>query len=367
MKYRDHYFKREATVNNSDTVIIDINLKDPVSQISIEYEATNGSTSCVDHEIHDDISSIELVDGSQVLWSLDMQQARALNFFELKQLPHELADETLSEKQEEKCYINFGRFLNDPEYYLDPTKYANLQLRLTHTLTIDATAGFATGTGKVTVMARVLEEGAKAYKGFLSAREKVSYTSGTSGDKEIQLPTDNPYRLMLLQARKTLLNHVEVISQYKLSVDADNYVPFSLYTEDIVDQNRSQFGLVTQHKKLFSADDGTALLDIYNIADCLVWTTEDDHIATLEKLDAEQISNSLYDFTTPGTGALQTTAKAVYVKATGLEPYGCVCIPFGCLDEPSDWFRSQDYGDIRLYATQVAVGACSVILQQLKV
>ena len=366
MKFRDHYFKRESTVNNSDTVIIDLNVRTPISAMSIEYEATNGATSCLDHEIHDDVSKIEIVDGSNVLWSLSLAQIRALNFFETKRLPRENADESAAAVQEEKGIIYFGRWLNDAEYYFDPTLFNNPQLRLTHSLTISATAGFATGTGKVTVIGHLIEEGVKPYRGFLSARERISYTSATSGDKEIDLPTDNKYRLMLLQSLITTYRPDEALTKHKLSIDGDRYVPFDIYSEDLLDMNATQFGYAIQKKKLLSADDGTALLDLYDIVHANIYTTEDDHIATIEAIDAEKISHSLYDLTTPGTPALQTTAKAVYVSAYGAAPYACLCMPFGDLYTPEDWLDAPSYGSIRLFSTQAVAAACSVILQQLR-
>lgn len=367
MKTRKHYFKREATIADSDSVQIPINVNDMISAISVEYQATNGATSCIDHELHDDVSKIELVDGSTVLWSLSLAQARALNFFETKLLPHELCSEGAAGAQEESCVIYFGRFLFDPEYYFNPKLYNNPMLVLTHALSISATAGFATGTGKITVIGELMEEGFSGYKGFLSARERLSYTSTTSGDKDIELPRDGRYRMLLLKALITTYTPQEVLTRHRLSIDGDKYIPFDLYTEDIKDMNISRFGLVKQKKELLSADDGTALLDIYDIDDCTIRTTADDHLASIEAIDAEQIQNGLYDLTTPGTPALQTTAKVCFVTAYGSAPYAIYAVPFGDLYDQNDWLDSEKYGDVRLFSTQAVAGACSVILQQLRV
>jgi len=367
LRFRDHYFKREATISDADTVIIDINIKDPISFIKIEYEATNGGTSCIDHELHGDVSKIELVDGSDVLESLSMLEWQALNFYELKKLPHMLLSEAAGAKQEECCYIHFGRFQDDPEYYFDPTQFKNPQLRLTHNLTISATAGFATGTGKITVMARIIEEGAAPYKGFLMSKEKYSWTSGTSGDEEIDLPRDHPYRMLLIKALKTLLRPDEVLEKHKLSVDADKYIPFENYTEDIMDNNEKMFGLVQQAKRLLEADDGSALLDIYDIRKASIDARVDDHIATIESVDAEQVKIGLYDMTSPATPAFQTTAKNCDLFVEGVSPHAVICIPFGELNNPASWFPAPDFGDIKLYCTQKAAGACAIVLQQLRV
>jgi len=268
--------------------------------------------------------------------------------------------------QEEKCLIQFGRYMDDPNYYFDPTIYNNPQLRLTHSFTVSATAGIATGTAKITVMARLIEEGAKAYQGFLSARERVSYTSTTSGDKEIELPRDHRYRMLLLQALITTYTPQEVLTRHKLSIDGDKIIPFDMYTEDIKDMNIAMFGQASQRKELLGADDGTSLLDIYDIEEAMIRTTADDTLSIIKAIDAEKITQGLLEYSTPATPTLDTTARPCFVKAWGSAPYGCYAIPFGDIYNPEDWLDPTQYGDIRLYSTQAVAGACAVILQQLR-
>lgn len=367
-KYRDYYMKREATVGDSDTVIIDIGIKDPISYFTVEYEATNGATSCIDHELHDDISCIELVDGSDVIASLDMKQWRALNFFENGRLPHAKLSENADAVQEERCNLQFGRFKDDLEFYLDPNNYRNLQLRLTHALTVSATAGFATGTGKVTVIARVIEEGAKAYKGYLMAKELYNFTSADSGDEVIDMPRDYPYRALLVSGLLTKIQPDVVISKIKLGCDADHHIEFNDYVEDIYDMNQQRFGLAQQVKDALTADDGTVLFDLYDIRKAHIYCQTDDQIATIESITAEEVQNGLYDMTTPGTPSLQTDAKVCTIDVDGLCPSAFVCIPFGDMKEEEGWFHAETFGDIKLSLTQGDANAdCSVVLQQLRI
>lgn len=366
MRFRDHYFKRESTLSDSDTTIIDINVKDPISAFRIEYEATNGATSCLDHELHDDISKIELVDGSDVIASLAMEEWRGLNFAETGRLPHAVFSEAAGGKQEESCLIHFGRFMDDPAFFLDPAQFRNLQLRLTHALTISATVGFATGTGKITVMGRIIEEGAEAQQGYMAAKEKFNWASATSGDETIDLPVDHPYRIIMVKALKTLLRPDEVLSKIKLSIDADKYVAFDKFMEDIMDENESRLGEVLQQKVIFSADDGTALLDIYDIRHATIHTLVDEQLPTVEALDAEQVSVGLLEYSTPETQTLQATAKNLNLRASGVAPHACLAHWFGDPDLPEQWLDAPSFGDIKLIATQVAVGACAVVLQQVR-
>ncbi|MHC4397646.1 MAG: hypothetical protein ACYS1A_18540, partial [Planctomycetota bacterium] len=174
LKTRLRVLKDEASINDSDTITLDINITKPISAFTILYEATNGATSCVDHELHDDVSKIEVVDGTDVKTSLSMIEMQALNFFETGKLPFQQLTEAAAGVQKEMAIIHFGRFLNDPDYYIDPTKFDNLQLQLVHALTVSATAGFATGTGKYTVIAHIMEDGYGPALGYMMAKEKKS-------------------------------------------------------------------------------------------------------------------------------------------------------------------------------------------------
>jgi len=367
VKIRDYYFKRESTIADSDTVIADINITDPISFISVEYEAINGSTSCLDHELHDDVSKIEIVDGSDVLASLSMSEWLGLNFYERNKLPHAVLSEKGGAKQEEKIYIFFGRYPDDPEYFLDPKKFKNPQIRCTHALTISGTAGFQSGTGKITIMARVIEEGAGPYRGFMMAKQRYAWTSAASGDEPIELYRDYRYRRILAKALLSTYRPDEILSKFKLSCDADKYIPFEDYTEDIMDKNEVLHGLAQQVKMLFTAHDGTALLDIYDIRKANMIPRVADHIAFVRDIDAEKVTNELYDMSSPATPAIQTTAKDCDIQVEGIAPFAMVELPLPQGLDEKEWFDPTVYGRVELFCTQATANAdCSIVTQQLR-
>jgi len=364
MKTRDYYFKREDKVADSETVIVDLRGKGAISAISVEVEATNGGTSCVDHEIHDDVSLIEVVDGGKVIASLSMVQWLAINAAYLKRLPHQLLSENANAKQEERIIIPFGRFIGDPNYFLDVGAFKNPELRINVGLTISATAGFATGSGKVTVIGKIMDERPGEYKGFLRHREVRGFTSASSGDEKISIPTNYPISLIAVLARLTTKRPDEVISKMKLSINNDELVPINDYTEDLIDMNQEVYGKFEQQKILLTADDGSALTDIYDIRDAFIRCDADDHIATIEAIDAEKVSNGLYDMSSPATPAFQTTAKVCPLTVIGMCPCGAVFLPFGDMNDPDSWLHAENYERIDLYLTQAAASADVDVLVQ---
>jgi len=366
MKTRDYYFKREDTIKDSETVIVDLRGKGAISAISVELEATTGGTSCLDHEIHDDVSLIEVVDGGKVIASLSMIEWLAINAAYFKRLPHQLLTENASSKQEERIIIPFGRFIGDPNYFLDVGMFKNPELRINVGLTISATAGFATGTGKVTVIGKIMDERPGEYKGFLRHREIRSFTSAASGDETVNIPTNYPISMLAVLARLTTKRPDEVISKVKVSVNNDEWVPVNDYAEDIIDMNQERFGKFEQQKTILRADDASALSDIYDIREATIRPGADDHVVTVEGISGEQVSIGLYDLTSPGTPAFQTTAKVSYLTVYGMGPCGAIFVPFGKLEDPDSWLQAQNYERIDMYLTQAAAnGTVEVVVQEI--
>ena len=368
VKFRDYYFYREKTVSDTDTLIVPLDVKVPISYLKIEIEATNGATSCTDHEILDDIAKIEVLDGSKVIQSLSGKDWLAANALHFKRLPRHLLSEVGAAVQEETLYIPFGRYLDDLEMYFNPARYKNPQLRISIALDVSATVGFATGTGKVTVMGRLIEEGAKSYLGYLMHKYVEEFTAGTSGDKKVEMYNDYPWRLLLVRALLTTTKHEANLSKWKLSCDADEEVPFEKYAEDIVDMNYEKFGLLRQAKTLKVVNDNTSLLDLFDIRNYNTLVLTDDLIVGLTAIDGEQITHTAYrghDAAADVTGLeAETTSRTLQVAVDGLAPNAILGYPFYYDDVPEEYFDAPGYGRVDLYLTQAAAAACAVILQQ---
>ena len=367
MKLREHYLKYQATLADTDKTILDLKGTGLLSAIEIEIQATNGTTSCVDHEIHDDVKKIEVVDGSETLESLSMIEWIANNFYELGFLPKATLTEAGNAIQKESCLILFGREIGDPDYYFDPKKFINPQLVIENAFVIHAETGFATGTAKLTVKLYIIEEGQGPQKGFIMRKEKYSFTSAASGDEIVDLPRDYPYRSIGVHAILTTKRPDEIIPKIKLSCDVDKYVPYNTYTDDIMDKLASVFGLAQQFKDLFTADDGEALLDIYDIKKAHIRTNADDHIATIESVIAEKITNGLLSLSAQATPAFQGVAKVCPIAVEGLCPHGLVLLTFNGYDELREPFDVSKYGKVELILTQAIVNAAvKVVLSQVR-
>jgi len=199
MRTRDVYLARDETLPDSGLKYVKLDVSYPISQLVIEIEVTNGATSCLDHEIHDDITSIEVIDGSNVLFSLSGKQCVGMYALTTGKFSPQVLTEVGGATQKETFIVPFGRFLYDPEYAFDPKKFTNPQLAISYSFTISSTAGFATGTAKLTVVARCMEEGYGPLKGFLMTKAHYPFTATANQEYSIDLPRDYPYRILVFQ------------------------------------------------------------------------------------------------------------------------------------------------------------------------
>ena len=170
---------KETQSSDASTKTIDLDLVDPVTALYFEFEAVNGTTVNEDNFISDVVTKIEIVDGSEVLASLNQFELEAMHFYKLGRQPTLYPSEWASGTQRHGAFLLFGRKLYDKEFAIDFTKFRNPQLKITWNLAalvaVSATDAFATGTFKLTVIAKVME-GMAAPGKYLMGKELLSFT-----------------------------------------------------------------------------------------------------------------------------------------------------------------------------------------------
>jgi len=368
MRERLVYLANDESVSDAGTFIKSIDIVDPITQIDIIIEEVTGATSCVDHEIHDDVSKIEVVDGGDVLHSLTMIEEQALNCFEKQRFPWFDFDEGASKTVREGCHIMFGRGPRDQEINLRPTAFKNPQLRITHSFTISGTAGFITNKGTMTAIAHVLEDAAGGSRGFLMTKEHYSYSSTASAHEYIDMPVDYPYRLLMIKALLTTYGWEELISNVKLHADREKFVKIDMNGIHLFAQNFDQFDPLVQLKTLLTADQGTALMDLYYPKDVTVHGNTAKVIGLAENVNSDKVTVGVLKGTSGTTKVTAAGTKALRVTYEGYQPHGCVAIPMGDMMDPDEWWNVAQYGTVTLdlLATATGSAAVGVVVQQLR-
>ena len=252
---RKYYAKESETLADSATTITNLDINSPISAIDLLYEATTGASSGRNHYLHQDVSRIEVVDGSDVLYSLNMKDGMAVNCYAHKKFPYMSIDERASTVNRETVRINFGRFLGDPEYYLNPNDFTNLQLKETHALTIASDSGYGTGTGVLSVIVHLMEGDLPAPKAFLMNKEVFSYTSAASGVQIIELPDDYPIRAMFLHSLEANVAIDTDLSRVKMSLGMDKFIPFDTPIDHLISEMADNFGVISYGLIMYCQND----------------------------------------------------------------------------------------------------------------
>ena len=368
MRTRDGVIQYQKVIKDTETLIQDINIPDPISAFYLEVECTNGATSNKGNFISDIITKIEVVDGSDVLASLNWSQLEALHFYKTKEAPQLLPSEWASAVQRHGAHLLFGRYLWDPMFCLVPTKYRNPQIKITANkaaIRAAGATGFAAGDNiLVTIVAKIFEEGASPV-GHLMQKQIDSFISVASGDKRIELPVDYVYRVLMPRFWVQGSDIDAIITDLKLTCDTDKFVPFNRKVKQLDAAALAQFGPALLAHNILSSNTLVSRLLCNKEPRCHLYTaTTLPRAISISAQAASQITIGYYDLATP---TAITADENITMLEEGHAPHATLPVPFGRFMEPDTWFDPKTYGKIELVMTQaVAAAVCEIVLEQVR-
>jgi len=233
-------------LGEAGTKTIDINIKDVISRISIMFKATNVSEDMASHPAGN-VTKIELVDGSDVLFSLNGHQAQAVNFYDRGIQPYSYIDNIAAHNQSAVFSLDFGRFLYDQGLAFDPTKFTNPQLKITwdeDVCEVDATVN------SCSILAHIFDELVPTPTGFFMTKEVYSYTVAETGYEYIDLPTDYITQQIFIRSQLSEEVFDNILDEIKLSEDNDKRIPLDLTVNEIIRNVIEEYGYLLEHAYL---------------------------------------------------------------------------------------------------------------------
>ena len=357
MKVRDHYIEKAKTLSDSATFTTDLPRGLKIPHIRVKLSATNGATSNTLGKLCGMVSKIEVVDGSTVLHSTSMRELQALNFWQNKRFPYKYLTASAGGAVLEEAIICFGRFLGDRAFYLDTSRYDNPQIKITYALTISATAGFATGTGALSLLAKVIEDGAPPYQGFLMQKEVKSFTTGGSGDESTQLDKKLPYQGIMVSALKTTVAPETILTNFKLQRDSERFIDFDVTSVDLLNGNIETHGWAKETFRPLVDTSATFLADVYTRVGGGPRLANATSLARVTAASGESVTITMV------TGG---TADTVEMFINGACPQASFWMPFGDGQNPEDFLNPAGLSELELILTQgVASGAATIVTSQL--
>jgi len=359
MKYRDHTLLAQTTYEADKTEIIDIDVQDPISQIGISYRPTFVSVDTIEDHPVSCLKKIEIVDGSEVLFSLTGAEAQALDFYSRLIEAYNRMNYTIGGTPEVWVFINFGRYLWDTELAFDPKVFVNPQLKIQ--VDIDA-ADAEIVTGDMRVFARLFDEKSISPVGFLMSKEIQQYSLSNDAHKYIDMPIDHAWRKLLIRAQRDGAEFTSQLDHLKLSQDADKKVIFDQACRDVVFQQISQTPPYREHHY------GSG----YTVA-MYRFCTPSLYVRFGGVAWRASIGGGYQAFYGGAGGRYQQVQASAGPNwqcfLEGWLPHAMLEYPFGIQNDIDDWFDVSGIGSLKLDLTagsSVGTSTCEVCLQQLR-
>ncbi|MBA7473396.1 hypothetical protein ES707_08735 [subsurface metagenome] len=316
------------------TKVIDINIKDIISRIDIVFRTKNPSTAFHDHPAAN-ITKIELVDGSDVLFSLTGRETQALNFYDRNMTPDNHLTGSNGEWMRAAFGMDFGKYLFDPALAFDPTKFSNPQLKVTWDENVAHTS---CDENDMRIMAHIFDEFKPAPAGFLMSKNQYSYTPSANAHEYLDLPRDYPIRKMIVGAHQEERTFTQMVAEIRLNEDNDKRVPLDITGKELWYFHKQNIAPLVEN--------------VYMVLD----TTETEFRVTPSE---DAVIVGARTSTTDGfwlifgngglaSGLCVTTAETVHMVCTGHIPHGLAVIPFGDQKDPADWYDVTKIGSLVL-------------------
>lgn len=359
-KYRTTSILAATDIGASGTKVIDIDLRDIISRINIYWQTKIVTVSVELDALVAPIEKVELVDGSDVLFSLTGEEMYALNYYDRLTHGDYEASLTVADFTKVGLSIDFGRWLWDPAYALDPSRFRNLQLKITFN---EDLANTAVVLNELIIEAMVFDEKRVSPKGFLSAKEFFTYTPVVSGSEFIDLPTDHTIRKLLIQSDSTDKNPFEVLAQVKISEENDKKIVFDLTGEEFY----------RTHSFMWPRIEYNMILDAVVTAKTIFAVSAYDNHIDIQYDDTNFVTaqtNLALPAYTNNKIALGASVDIQGDRATigGHIPFSIMCWPFGGQKDDTDWYDVRSIGNLKLINKgAAAVGGtpqAQIILQQ---
>jgi len=334
MNYRVAKILAAEDIGAAGTKVIDINIADVISRIDIIFRTLNGDHGFDDHPAAN-ITKIELVDGSDVLFSLNGRETQALNFYNRRQTPDNRLTGSMAEWMRAIFGLDFGRYLFDPTLAFDPTKFTNPQLKITWDQDVANTSCVA---NFLTVQAHLFDEKKPTPTGFLMSKNVYTYTPTANAYEYLDLPTDHPIRTLLVGAHQEERVFGQMIAEIRLSEDNDKRIPVDLTSDELMYLIRETYPEYIEN--------------VYMYVD-----TSDTYFRVTPSDDAVLIPNSVvvlqdvYALFLNGGKARAKTADSIatiYMISKGYIPHGLAPLPIGNPDEVDDWYDVTKVGTLQI-------------------
>lgn len=222
--------KEDVSFTTGEIVSIPIPLLYPLSAIEILIDLTDtvGLTAAAADEM-----KVELIkNGHEPIDSLTYGELVPIDNF-MHPMAYQVADYAAGTAGLYACFIPFGRYLRDREYFLNPKGFTALDL----VLTLPTFSGTAPTGAYTVILVRDLEAPMTS-RGYLKLTTKKEYTAAAAVEYTL-MDRAYPYGLIMVgELDGASVDLAAVIGLIRLNVDAGKAFPIDQDTRDLIIENQ---------------------------------------------------------------------------------------------------------------------------------
>jgi len=335
MRFRQVELLAATAITTAGTKVIDINIKDVISRLTIIIVATNSNDTPIGHPTQI-VKQVDLVDGSNVLHSMRGCYTSGVAFYGTGKQPHNFLNYRTLGKPKVAIPIYFGRELWDRELALDPQAFNNLQLKVEHNYALGANT---TSDCTIEVWADVFDDKPEGLSGFLMAKSHWTKTLVVSTTDYIDLPTDHPIRLVMPAALSKTEEPDVNIASFKLSEEQEKRVLIECTSKQALKLFEADYPVWTEMSEnllVANADKHTF---------CSV--CKDVQLQPIMSEDSDGIIHAPwsggYDRVCDGS-----VGGTITTLITGRSAFGIIPLPMGRRNVIDDWWNTPELGSARI-------------------
>ncbi len=359
MNYRRATLLAEKNLVGTGTEVMEIVTRQPISRIHLSWRVVK-TTNVMASYPHSDIVRIEVVDGSDVLHSVDGGQNQAVCIYDRLCPTMNLGQHLIANSEHSSYGIDFGRYRHDPELALLPDKFSNLQLKVTFDANnCDADAA----SGNLEVWADLFDEKVINPVGFLMTKEHHKRIPPVAGGYwYVDLPTDYPIRKMFLQGYRKSKEPWNNLIEAKLDEENERRIPLDWNLEDYYRLMKGVWHQVEEQMAVALQDTERNFFV----------TPTNYHAAAMFTCVGGVDASAFVAGWQPGGdwGLFSSVPNRSFIgQVHGFLPNHVFEFPFGDPRDLADWYDVTKLGSLRLRMRSGVggeVGTASVILQQLR-
>lgn len=240
MNYRRFEIVSDEDWGEAGTKTIDLPTPDPITAIDIKGGFLNVTAGSDEHPAAN-FKKIEVVDGSDVLYSLTGMCGQAVAFYDGVKALYNHIENAAGAYQECVIPIRFGRFLRDPVLALDTKQFTAPQLKVTWDEDLAETD---CASHSITIYVTVFDQKAISPIGFLMNKEHYSYSPAANAYETLELPRDYPMRRFAVQVRVPGTDMANLLSNVRLDEDFMKRIPIEEGLSDMSIRHQLDYPLL---------------------------------------------------------------------------------------------------------------------------